>query len=111
MYQDPWSEASFGKKNVMETKSCVVGEDGSSIVVNLTEAPQESAGNQLTSWSSSQTKSATLTCSNGSPSVTATATASYLSYISQKDADEQATSLALQQAKNSAQQYRASHPC
>jgi hypothetical protein len=111
MYQDPWSEASFGQKNMVETKSCVVGEDGTSISVELTSPPQEQAGNELTSWSSSQTRSVTLTCSNGSPSVTATATASYLSYISQKDADDQAAALALQQATNSAQQYRTTHPC
>lgn len=112
MYQDPWSEASFGQKNTDETKSCVVGEDGSSISIDLSSPPQEQAGNQVTSWSSSQTRTITLRCAgNTKPAVSATATASYLSYISLQDANDQAAALATQQATNAAQQYRNANPC
>jgi len=111
MYQDPWSEPSFGRKSHIETTPCVVGEDGVSISIQLSPAPEEQAGNQLTSWSSSQTRTVTLTCTNSTPAVSATATASYLSYVSLQDANDSAGELALQQATNAAQQYRNTHPC
>jgi hypothetical protein len=113
MYQDPWNEPSVGNKNVNETQYCVVGEDGASIVVDLTEAPQEQAGNAVNSWSSTQTRTVTLRCTSPStiPAVSATATASFTSYVSQDDANTQAIALATQQATNAANQYRIANPC
>ena len=112
MYQDPWNEPSVGNKNVNETQYCVVGEDGASLVVDLTEAPQEQAGNAVNSWSSTQTRTVTLRCTPLSgAAVSATATASFTSYVSQDDANTQAAALATQQATNAANQYRIANPC
>jgi hypothetical protein len=113
MYQDPWNEPSVGQKNYNETESCVVGEDGSSISVNLTQPPQEQKGNAVNSWSSTQTRTVTLRCASPSttPAVSATATASFTSFLSQDDANTQAIALATQQATNAANQYRNANPC
>jgi hypothetical protein len=111
MYMDPWPDKSIGKPSSNETKNCVVGEDGNSITVSLNPAPQEIAKNQISSWSSTQSKTYTAPCTIGNGGISATATASYISYISQQDADQQAGSLALQNATNAANQYKAANPC
>jgi len=77
MYQDPWIEKSVGRTNANETKYCVVGEDGSSISIDLEPAPQEEAGNAINSWSSTQTRTIKLKCANSNTYVSATATASF----------------------------------
>jgi hypothetical protein len=113
MYQDPWSEQSVGQKNQNETQYCVVGEDGTSLTVDLSSPPQEIAGNAINSWSSTQTRTVTLTCPSPSTTsaVSATATASFVSYISINDANQQAAALATQQATAAANQYRSINPC
>ncbi len=113
MYQDPWIEKSVGRTSSNETKYCVVGEDGSSISVDLEPAPQEEAGNAINSWSSTQTRTVTLRCISPQigAAVSATATASFISYVSLDDANTQAAALATAQATNAATQYRIAHPC
>jgi hypothetical protein len=113
MYQDPWSEKAAGQTSSNETDYCVVGEGGESLVLDLSPAPQEEAGNAINSWSSSQTKTVTVRCTPplSGAAVSATATASYISYVSLDDANTQAAALATQQATNAANQYRIAHPC
>jgi len=113
MYQDPWIEKSVGRTNSNESVYCVVGEDGSSLSVDLSPAPQEQASNAINSWSSTQTRTVTLRCTSpqSGAAVSATATASFISYVSLDDANTQAAALATQQATNAANQYRIAHPC
>lgn len=111
MYQDPFSTSSVGNVTKEETQFCAIGEDGTSILVPISEPPQESTEIQQTAWKSTQTRTVTLSCGNGSPSVSATATASYTSYISLDDANTQAATQALQEATNAANQYRKGNPC
>ena len=110
MYMDEWQEKSVGSPSSNETQSCVVGENGSSIVVTLASPPQESSGNIVNTWNSTQTATITLAASGTSPSVSATATASYTSYISPADAQSNALTLARQEATNAANQYRKANP-
>jgi len=105
MYQDPWIEKSVGRTNANETKYCVVAEDGSSISIDLEPAPQEEAGNALNSWSSTQTRTVKLKCQNSNTYVSATATASFISYVSLDDANTQAAALATQKATTAATEY------
>jgi len=114
MFQDPWSDTSYGKPSGDETTPCVVGENGSSIVVSLEPAPEENPSNALTSWASTQTRTYTTPpCPSGQTAVraSATATASFTSYVSLADAVAQAGALALQEATNAATQYRVANPC
>jgi hypothetical protein len=105
MYQDPWIEKSVGKTNENETKYCVVGEDGSSISIDLSPAAQEQVGNSPNSWSSTQTRTVKLKCANSNTYVSATATASFISYVSLDDANTQAATLATQKATTAATEY------
>jgi hypothetical protein len=112
MFQDPWSEASVGQTTPNETSYCVIGEDGTSLVVSLDPSPVTEVGNALSSWYETQTRTITLRCAgNSAPAVSATATASYTSYISPEDARLQALALAEQQATTAANQYRRTNPC
>jgi hypothetical protein len=111
MFLDPFPDASYGRTSSDEKSYCVIGEDGSSIVVDLNQPTEEKLGTESTSWTSSQTRTARLSCNNGSPAVSATATASYRSYISLDDAVTQAAALATNEATIAANQYRTTHPC
>ena len=105
LYMDEWSDKSSGQPSRNETVSCVVGEDGSSTAVTLAPAPQESAGNVVNTWESTQTRTATSTCVTSGRTVSSTATASYTSYVSPNDAVTQAGLLAFQNAQNAVSQY------
>ena len=112
MFMDPFAENSYGKVQQNETEYCAVGETGDSLSVELTDSVDELAGIQLGSWESTQSKTVTLTCPTGiGNAVSATATASYISFISQQDANVQASAKALREATNAAQQYRKINPC
>lgn len=111
MFQDPWSEKSVGDRQQKETQYCVIGEDGTSMMVDLPQPSKENASFTLSSWSSTQTRTIRLSCQSAVAAVSATATATYVSQISQEDADVQAASLATQQASNAAAQYRKINPC
>lgn len=113
MFMDPFSETSYGKTSKDETQFCVVGETGDSILIPLADSEDEAPDVQSASWSSTQTRTVTNACESGTtgPAVSATATASYISFTSQEDAIAQAGSKALQEATNAANQYRKQNPC
>jgi hypothetical protein len=111
MYQDPYPTPSVGYINKKETTFCAIGENGQSIEVPINQSPLETSAVEQSSWTSTRTKTVTLPCSNGKPSVSATATASYTSYISLADANDQADTQALNEATNAANQYRKANPC
>jgi hypothetical protein len=98
MFLDPWSDKSHGSPNSDETNYCVVGEDGSSITVDLPDAPQENPAYQSQTWASTQSYTATTACNSGTHNVSATATASFISSVSLADAKAQALALATQEA-------------
>lgn len=110
-FQDPWSEKSVGSPTSNEIQSCVVGESGDSISVDLKESPYDTGIGDGRSWYAKVYKTVTVPCSNGLPSVSATASATYLSFISYAHAEEEAGVLALQAANAAAQQYKAQNPC
>ena len=109
MFQDPWSTKSVGNVTVPETKYCVVGEDGQSIAVAVEQSPKETQQSEQTQWTSSQTRTATGTCSG--KQVSATATASFTSYISPQDAAENASAQALEQAQVAVDKYKKTYNC
>jgi hypothetical protein len=113
MYQDPWPDKSMGKNSENEIVYCAIGENGESKTFDLSPSAQEITPEGVNSWKSTQTKTVTLTCGGGSivPSVSSTATASYVSFISELDATTQAGILATQEATTAANLYRKANPC
>jgi hypothetical protein len=110
VFQDPWSEKSVGNPNTSETLTCVVGESGDSIKIDILPSPQDSPLGENKTFFAKVFKTVTLPCV-GYPSISATASASYLSFISYAHAEEQAGVLALQAANAAAVQYKISNPC
>jgi hypothetical protein len=110
VFQDPWSEKSVGNPNTNETLTCVVGESGDSIKIDILPSPQDSPLGENKTFFAKVFKTVTLPCV-GFPSISATASASYLSFISFAHAEEQAGVLALQAANAAAVQYKISNPC
>jgi hypothetical protein len=110
-FQDPWNEKSVGSPSSNETTSCVVGETGDSISVDLKESPYDTGIGDAKSWYAKVYKTVNVPCSNSPSSVSATASATYLSFISYAHAEEEAGVLALQAANAAAQQYKAQNPC
>lgn len=112
IFIDPWSERSTGVPQIPEEKSCVIAQDGTSITVDLSPSPYEQADTNQKSWWSKEYRTVSLPCTiNSQKSVSATASASYLSYISQIDAKQQAGILAEQAASEAASQYLSQNPC
>ena len=113
MFQDPYPTQSFGAVTPDETKYCVVAEDGSTISATLAPAPQEKHSSETTSWTSTKTRTVTLRCNSPSvvAAVSATATETVISRISQADADTQADTAALNAATIAAKNYRIINPC
>jgi len=112
LFLDPWSERSTGVPQAPETKSCVVSQDGENLYVDLMPSPYEQADTTQKSWWAKEFRTVTLPCtSNPSKSISATASASFLSSISQIDANNQAGILAQNAANSAAQQYLAQNPC
>lgn len=113
MFQDPFPTQSFGKVTPNETKYCIVAEDGSTRTAALAPAPQEKQTSEITSWTSTRTRTVTLRCNPPSTgaAVSATATETVISRISQEDADTQADIAATSAAEVAANQYRIIHPC
>ena len=108
MFQDPWAERSVGGTKIVETKYCVVGENGQSALIDIPAATELPVATQ---WLSTQTRTYTDNCVTGGPKITATATASAVSVISQADADSIAAAKALREATVAAKQQRLSRPC
>jgi hypothetical protein len=112
IFLDPWSERSTGVPNSPEVKSCVISQDGTSLTVDLLPSPYEQAETSQKSWWAKEYRTVSLTCTaNPSKSISATASASFLSSISQIDAKTQAGILAENAASNAAKQYLAQNPC
>lgn len=113
MFQDPYATQSFGSVTPDEKLYCVVAEDGSTRTANLAPAPQEQQTSEITSWTSTKTRTVTLRCTAPSTgiAVSATATETVVSRISQEDADTQADAAAMNAAQIAAHQYRIVHPC
>jgi hypothetical protein len=113
MFQDPYPTQSYGKVTPDETVYCVVSEDGSTITAPLEPPPQERHSSEVSSWTSTKTRTVTLRCSPPSTAtaVSATATQTVISRVSQEDADTQADTAALNAATIAAKNYRIVHPC
>lgn len=112
IFIDPWSERSTGVPQAPETKSCVTAQDGTSIEIDLLPSPYEQADTTQRSWWAKEFRTATLSCTiDPTKSISATASASYLSGISQIDAKNQAGILAQNAANQAAQQYITQNPC
>ena len=112
IFLDPWSERSTGVPQSAETKSCVVSQDGETLSINLLPSPYEQADTTQKSWWAREFRTVTLNCTaNPAKSISATASASYLSSISQIDAKNQAGELAETAANQAATQYLAQNPC
>jgi hypothetical protein len=62
-------------------------------------------------WYAQVSRTVSLPCIGGGQTIAATATASYLSYISYEHAEDQASVLAQQEAIAAAQKFRAENPC
>jgi hypothetical protein len=113
IFQDPWTEKSVGLPQAPETITCLMAQDGTSETFNLLPDPYEQPSTKPTSWYASVYQTVNNNCpsfSSGRP-ITATAKASYLSYVSYDDAVKNATALALQAANTAANQLRSQHPC
>lgn len=112
VFIDPWSERSTGVPQAPEIKSCVTSQDGTNISIDLLPSPYEQADTAQKSWWAKEYRTVTLTCpANPSKSISSTASASFLSGISQIDANTQAGELAENAANQAAQQYLAQNPC
>ena len=111
IFIDPFATKSLGVPQSDEKKYCVVGQDGENFTIDNLPNAYDTSNGQQTSWYAQVFKTVTLTCSNGSPAIAATAEASFLSRISYEHAQEEASTLALQAANAAAQQYRAENPC
>lgn len=112
MFQDPFSDKSTGGVVAPESRFCVLGEDGSTMLVDLNESPKENPMTDPTVWFSTQTASWPIAkCNISDPLSNATATASARSYVSQADANFVAKKLAADEAYLAARQYRVANPC
>jgi hypothetical protein len=113
MYLDPWPDKSVGRKSENETTYCAIGENGDFKTFDLQTSPVEISPEGVNSWKSTQTRTITLRCNGGSsvPAVSSTATASYISFVSEGDAVTQAATIATQEATTAANLYRKANPC
>jgi hypothetical protein len=111
IFIDPFSTKSLGVPQSDEKKYCVVGQDGENFTIDSLPDPYASGNGQQKSWYAKVFKTVTLSCQNESPSIAATAEASYISWVSYEHAEAQAGVLALQAANAAAQNYRAENPC
>lgn len=110
-YLDPYATKALGVPQSDETKYCVVGQEGRNLTIEDLPDAYIPVEGQQTSFFARTSKTITLGCPNNSPAISATAQASFLSYVSYDHALEEAGRLALQQATAAAQKYRAENPC
>lgn len=111
MFIDPWSERSTGIPTFNEDTYCVVAQDGSNITVEIAPSVFEDESVKQQSWFAKVSRTVTLPCASTPRTISATAAASFLSYISYSHAEEQAGVLAEQAANAAAQQFKAQNPC
>lgn len=110
-FMDPYSTKSVGTPQRDEKKFCVVGEGGENFTIDTLPDPYASDGSRQKSWVAQSWQTVTLECENSSPAIAATASASFVSFISYEHALAEATTLALQAANAAAQKYRGDNPC
>ena len=110
VYMDPYPEKSLGIPQKDETSYCVVGQNGQNFTIPQLPDRYGSQDEQK-SWFAKVFRTVNLPCSTSGPTVSATASASYLSYISYDHAEEEAGILAEQAANAAAQEYRSQNPC
>jgi hypothetical protein len=112
-YMAPYSQNTSGNPSVDESTTCIVGQDGTSESYDLIPSPYDQPNDSLKTFFSTKTVSYPSYCYNTSAlgSIVATATASFLSYLSQENADINATALATQAAQAAVQKYRQQNPC
>jgi hypothetical protein len=109
---DPWQEKSTGVPQGNETQSCVVAQNGETLLIDLLPNPYEQQSPNDNSYSAKVFKTFSLTCEeNTANSISATASATYISYISFEHAQEEAGILALQSATAAALEYKSQNPC
>ena len=112
IFQDPWSDKSYGVPQASEKTSCLVAQDGANTTLELLPNPYDQPPTTQTSWSATAYQTYTNTCANGrTASISATAKASYLSRISYEDALAKATQLAYEASYNAANTLRTKYPC
>jgi len=111
LFIDPWSEKWTGIPQANETKSCVVGQNGQNFTIDLEPSPYENASLNQQTWSAKVYKTVTLPCTSSSKTISATASASFISTVSYSHAKEEASKLAEQAATNAAQEFKANNPC
>lgn len=113
IFQDPWSDKSYGTPQAPEKTSCVVAQDGTNTTINLLPNPYEQPNTIQTSWVAVAYQTVTNSCPSTSiqKSISATAKASYLSRVSYDDALAHATRLAYEAAYNAAVTARSANPC
>ena len=112
LFMDPWQEKSTGVPQGDETQSCVVAQTGETLSIDLLPNPYEQQSANDNSYSAKVWKTVTLICNaNPTKSISATASATFLSYISFEHAQEEAGVLAMQSATSAAQQFKAQNPC
>jgi hypothetical protein len=111
MFMDPWSEKATGVPQLSETESCVVGQNGENFTVDLAPSPYENTFLNQVTWSAKVFKTATLNCNASSRTISATASASFISTVSYAHAKEEAEKLAEQAAIAAAQEFKANNPC
>jgi hypothetical protein len=110
-FLDPWTEKATGIPQYVETKSCVVGQTGDNFTIDLKESPYENLSLSQENWSAKVYKTVTVNCTSSSKTISATASASYISTVSYAHAREEAEKLAEQAATNAAQEFKANNPC
>ena len=111
MFMDPWSEKATGIPQQSETESCVVGQNGNNFTIKLEQSPYENLSLNQQTWSAKVYKTSTINCTSSSRTISATASASFISTVSYAHAKEEAEKLAEQAATSAAQEFKANNPC
>ena len=110
IFQDPWTEPSVGLPDGSEMESCVVGENGDSLRIDILPSPKNGILGESKTFFARVFKTVTVPCV-GYPSISATASATFLSFISFAHAEEQAGILAQEAATAAVTQYKITNPC
>jgi hypothetical protein len=113
IFQDPWSEKSAGMPQLPEKTPCLVAQDGTIKSLPLLPNPYDQPPTDQVSWFATAYQTATSSCPSPSTkqSISSTAKASALSFVSYDDALAKATQLASQAAQNALSSARAQNPC
>lgn len=117
MFLDPYAESTVGKCEGDEISACLVDEDGVNHSFERSPGfvPEEDLFQNIRNkaWVGVQSFTTTLECDAGSITgpIIIVATATYVSKISQEDADSKALTAATEASQNQAAYYRTVYPC